>query len=270
MNGEALLAGKLNGERLELAAGGDWTADNAAALDALVSAATPQSDTIRNVEIDMGGIAQPRHLWRLAARAHHARRERKAARRRACCGCPTGSAPCSRPCTAPRNSPRRRGTTAISSSFALSTVGRNMVEVQPLVPADRGHARRGHRRVAARVPAADHLPLDLDGQPGRSCRLARGADHSSDHVPDRRDPGAAGHFPFPQLRRRDLCRRHGRHPGAARGRRADRLRDGRRPLRQRLHRRARLHENARGNRRAADHGARSGRPFSSCRASSRW
>ena len=58
MNGEALLAGKLNGERLELAAGGDWTADNAAALDALVSAATPKSETIRNVDIDMGGIAR--------------------------------------------------------------------------------------------------------------------------------------------------------------------------------------------------------------------
>jgi len=58
VNGEALLSGKLNGERLELAAGGDWTADNAAALDALVSAATPASDNIRNVEIDMGGISR--------------------------------------------------------------------------------------------------------------------------------------------------------------------------------------------------------------------
>jgi len=58
VNGEALLSGKLNGERLELAAGGDWTADNAAALDSLVSAAAPASNSIRSVEIDMGGIAR--------------------------------------------------------------------------------------------------------------------------------------------------------------------------------------------------------------------
>jgi len=56
VNGDVLLAGKLNGERLELAAGGDWTANNAAVLDSLVSAATPASNTIRNVDIDMAGI----------------------------------------------------------------------------------------------------------------------------------------------------------------------------------------------------------------------
>ena len=38
-----MLAGKLNGERLELAAGGDWTADNAAELEPLVSAADARS-----------------------------------------------------------------------------------------------------------------------------------------------------------------------------------------------------------------------------------
>ena len=58
MNDNALLSGKLNGDRLELAAGGDWTADNAAALDALVTASAPASAAIRNVEIDMGGIVR--------------------------------------------------------------------------------------------------------------------------------------------------------------------------------------------------------------------
>src|SRR5439155_13664387 len=58
VNGEALLAGRLNGERLELAAGGEWTADNAAQLDRLVSAATPASNSIRAVDIDMSGIAR--------------------------------------------------------------------------------------------------------------------------------------------------------------------------------------------------------------------
>ena len=103
------------------------------------------------------------------------------------------------------------------------------------------------------------LPLHLDGAPARQCRLARGADHPADHVSDRLHHRAAGHVPFPQIRRRHLRRRHGRHPGAARTRRADRLHHGRRPFRQRLHRRARLDEDARGDRRAADHGLRSGR-----------
>ena len=59
-----------------------------------------------------------------------------------------------------------------------------------------------------------------------------------------------GIFHFRKVRRRSLCRRHGRHPGAARDRRADRLDHGRRPLGQLLHRRTRLHEDARGDRRA--------------------
>jgi len=54
---ESLLTGKLNGERLELAAGGDWVADNAAALERLIIAAAPHSESIKTVEIDMSGIA---------------------------------------------------------------------------------------------------------------------------------------------------------------------------------------------------------------------
>ena len=46
-----------------------------------------------------------------------------------------------------------------------------------------------------------------------------------------------GIFRFRDLRRRRLRRRHGQRAGAARSRRADRLHHGRRPLRQRLHRR---------------------------------
>ena len=41
----------------------------------------------------------------------------------------------------------------------------------------------------------------------------------------------AGHLPLPQVRRRHLRRRHGRHPGAARDRRADRRDHGGGPLR---------------------------------------
>ena len=67
------------------------------------------------------------------------------------------------------------------------------------------------------------FPLHLDGASARQCRLARGADHPADYVSDRLHHRAAGHVPFPQIRRRHLRGRHGRHPGAARNRRADRL-----------------------------------------------
>ena len=64
-----------------------------------------------------------------------------------------------------------------------------------------------------------------------------------------------GIFHFRKFGAELLRRRHGRHPRAARDRRADRRHHGRRPLGQRLHRRARLDEDARGDRRAAHHGA---------------
>ena len=85
VNGEALLSGKLNGERLELAAGGDWTADNAAALDQLVSAATPATNSIRNVDIDMGGIGRldTYGAWLLERILRSATRERRAGARAA-------------------------------------------------------------------------------------------------------------------------------------------------------------------------------------------
>ena len=56
-------------------------------------------------------------------------------------------------------------------------------------------------------------------------------DRRADHLPDRRHHRAAGHFPFPQVRRGFLRRRHGRHSRAARTRRADRRHHGRRAAR---------------------------------------
>ena len=107
-------------------------------------------------------------------------------------------------------------------------------------------------------PAA-RVPVHLDRQPVRPRGLAGRAHHSAHHLPDRRHHRPARHLPFPQIRRRALRRRPGRHPRAARDRRLDRRHHGRRPLGQLLHRRARLHEDARGDRRAAYHGLRSDR-----------
>ena len=55
-----LLTGTISGERLKLAAAGDWTADNAAELEALVRSATDprHGDAVKSVEIDMRDVAK--------------------------------------------------------------------------------------------------------------------------------------------------------------------------------------------------------------------
>ena len=120
-------------------------------------------------------------------------------------------------------------------------------------------ARRPRRRARSRARPPARLSAHLGRASSQSRRLAGDAHHPADHLPDRLHHRAARLLPFPQVRRGCLRGRHGRHPGGARDRRADRHDHGRRPLRQRLHRRARLDEDARGNRRAAHHGVRSGR-----------
>jgi phospholipid/cholesterol/gamma-HCH transport system permease protein len=52
----ALLTGHAHGERLQLAASGDWTADNAAALEQAVDATAPAEGVVRTVDIDMRNI----------------------------------------------------------------------------------------------------------------------------------------------------------------------------------------------------------------------
>lgn len=49
----SLLTGKVSGERLELVAGGAWTADNAAELEALLRTAARPATPVGHVEIDM-------------------------------------------------------------------------------------------------------------------------------------------------------------------------------------------------------------------------
>jgi phospholipid/cholesterol/gamma-HCH transport system permease protein len=56
--GEALLTHKLVGERLELAAGGSWTAPHAGELEALVEGVTGEAPKAKDVSIDMGGVSE--------------------------------------------------------------------------------------------------------------------------------------------------------------------------------------------------------------------
>jgi phospholipid/cholesterol/gamma-HCH transport system permease protein len=56
--GEALLTHKLKGERLELAAGGSWTAPHAGELETLVERVTGEAPKAKNVSIDMAGVRE--------------------------------------------------------------------------------------------------------------------------------------------------------------------------------------------------------------------
>ncbi|MEZ5827413.1 MAG: MlaE family lipid ABC transporter permease subunit [Hyphomicrobiales bacterium] len=56
--GEALLTHKLVGERLELAAGGSWTATHAGELEALVDRVTTEAPKAKDVSIDMADVRE--------------------------------------------------------------------------------------------------------------------------------------------------------------------------------------------------------------------
>ncbi len=56
--GESLLSSTVNGERLEVAAVGSWTARHAPALEPLVDAVGAQDPRVRSVTIDMGGVRE--------------------------------------------------------------------------------------------------------------------------------------------------------------------------------------------------------------------
>ncbi len=74
MSVKTLLTGKVSGERMELVAAGDWTADRADELEQQVIRATPAAKgPVKALRIDMQGRRQARHLWRLAAGAPAAR-----------------------------------------------------------------------------------------------------------------------------------------------------------------------------------------------------
>ena len=59
MSVAALLTGTVSGERLDLAAAGEWTADHADALEKQVMQATPaKPGVVKSLRIDMRGVAK--------------------------------------------------------------------------------------------------------------------------------------------------------------------------------------------------------------------
>jgi phospholipid/cholesterol/gamma-HCH transport system permease protein len=55
---ESLLTAELKGERLELAAGGSWTASHASELESLVDRVAGEAPNAKNVSIDMAGVRE--------------------------------------------------------------------------------------------------------------------------------------------------------------------------------------------------------------------
>ena len=60
VSGEPLLKSTVDGERLQLAAAGSWTAEHAGAIERLVEEAVRQKRSARRVEFDLGGIERDR------------------------------------------------------------------------------------------------------------------------------------------------------------------------------------------------------------------
>ena len=267
----ASLAAAAEGDHVALLASGAWTVERAAELERLIEDA---SRTACRRALDRHRSRRPRaagHLRRVADRAAEAI---------------LPQARLGRPHHRPfGDRPRADGGTADGQSGPLQKAPprptRSSSRSMPSAATSPRSAARSRwlcsfsvrwcwRRLArSRIRGGFVSP--------RSCIIwkrsagARCRSLCSSHFHDRRHPGATGHFPFPHLRRRYVCRRHGRGAGVARNRRADRLRHGGRALRQRLYRRNRLDENARGDRHALrPTWPRSGSRCWCCWGSSRW
>ncbi len=253
-----LLSATPSGGVLELRPGGSWTAANAAALEQLSDAVAPQLDRSAAVRVDMTEIRELDTLgaWLLEKMS---RRAASAGHRADVMGVADNYAGLIEEV---RQVNRRNPAPAPAPNPIIARVG------------DIGRSTIGAREdVTAFLRMLGSLCIALLGvlRRPRSLRLTSLV-YQLYRVGWQAIPivvlitfliGAIiaqqGIFHFRKFGAEFLCRRHGRHPRAARTRRADRGHHGGRPLRQRLHRRTWLDENARGDRRALDHGPRSGR-----------
>ena len=218
-------------------------------LERLFEDVAPKLQGVRGVRIDLAGVQEIDTIgaWLLEKMSRHAAQQGITAELVGVTERYAGLIDEVRQVNRSAPTPRPRGNVVLGWLDQLGRLDLGRAGRRSGVLAD---ARRAGRRAARRAAPAALAAADLAGLPGLPGRLAGDPDHHADHLPDRRHHRAAGHLPFPQVRRGILRRRHGRHPGAARDRRPDRGDHGRRPLRQRLHRRARLDEDARGDRRA--------------------
>ena len=90
----ALLTAKFEDGRLELAAGGSWTAPHAAELETLVDRAAEDAARAKAVSIDMRGVREFDTYRRLAARAADAAVARASAAQPRWSACPSMTGPC--------------------------------------------------------------------------------------------------------------------------------------------------------------------------------
>ena len=258
MTAGPLLHSTRQGRSLVVEAGGTWTAARAAELEKLVEAVAAEPADVDAVEIRVAGIARldTYGAWlieRLRRTFGRGKVEAQVIGLDPRFDALIGSMHESNRHMPPAPPQRNRILAFIEGTGRVVVgMGRDFVEMTAFLGEAAAAAGAGAAPAGA-VPADRHRP------PDRPRRPRRGADHRADHLPDRRHRRPAGRVPFPQVRRRDLCRRHDRHSCAARAGGASGCDHARRPLRLGLHRRARLDEDARRDRRDAGDGARSGR-----------
>ncbi len=197
------------------ASGRVWTAANGTALEALSDGVADQLERSKAVKSGYDRGARTRYARGLAARKDIAARSvGRSSHRGGRCG--------RKLCRADRGG--SSGQSPQSGAGARTEPDRGQCQRRwPLrgqfegrhqhIPADARLAFSGSRRRAAQAAIA---AADVAGLSVVQGRLPGDTDHGPDHLPDRRHHRAAGLLPFPQVRRRFLCRRHGRHPGAAR------------------------------------------------------
>ena len=208
------LTGARDGDRLLIEAGGAWTLDELARLDAARRAAARGGRGRRRTRAHRPrGARRPRHRGRLAAAPARASACRVSAGRSSSPAC----APTRRRCW-PRSggssrSRRRRLRRSTRSCALLAELGRSTLAVGDEAARLLSFYGQTVLTLVAGLPAADPAAADLAHPPPRADLRQRPADRRPDRLPDRGRHGLSGRRPAAALRRRDL---HGRPARASR------------------------------------------------------
>ena len=210
---EAWLKSTIDGRRLVLAAAGNWTALHAREIEPLVDAAVPDKTKFEQVDID---LARVEHIDTFGAwLVERMRRSATAAGlKTAIVGLDSRFKVLFDEIAASNKKDAWRPRHEKPIVVSLMHIGKSVLATRDdfvdminfLGVLTVAFARVAVKPWKFRFTSIVHQ-IDIVGFP-------RGADHRADQLPDRRDPGAAGHFPFPQVRRREFRRRHGRHSDA--------------------------------------------------------
>ena len=205
----ASLAAAAEGDHVALLASGAWTVERAAELERLIEDASRRHAGARSIDIDLAGLERLDTFgaWLIERLKRSFLRRGSAARI-------TGLSETDRALMAELRAvnqvafKKRAAPNAIL--VALNAVGRNVAEIGGSLVLVVQLLGALVLAVLGTIAHPRRLALHFDRASSGKGRLARGADHRALDFHDRRHSGATGHFPFPHLRRRYVCRRHGR------------------------------------------------------------